>query len=131
MIGVPTNVTRSGATNENEARRLIESLMMGQSSESPDLPTPLLPSAGATGLEQSDQGSGRLHMRMMWSYGYVFVTSGVFVIVPIILVLILKIKIFIIGLVSSKILLKMISYKNILLSLTYSLKSYFLKLLKD
>ncbi|XP_067943506.1 synaptojanin-1-like [Watersipora subatra] len=43
VIGSPTNVSHSGAKNEEDARKLIDAFMMGQSIESTDLPVPLLP----------------------------------------------------------------------------------------
>ena len=50
---MPTNISHSGAKTEEEAKRLIESLMMGKSTESPDLPAPLIPPSASAGVSSN------------------------------------------------------------------------------
>ena len=51
---MPTNISHSGAKTEEEAKRLIESLMMGKYTESPDLPAPLIPPSAASAAVPSN-----------------------------------------------------------------------------
>ena len=56
LIGKPVNVTHSGASNVDDAKKLIESLMMGQSTDSSDLPAPLLPPSETSGNSANATG---------------------------------------------------------------------------
>ena len=68
-IGIPTNVTHASAKTEDDARKLIESLMMGQSTESLDLPTPIAPSSGDSQANASSSKCQHSNSSPAFCYG--------------------------------------------------------------